>query len=1016
MSTVRLTALSMANPTALPFHSDTRATHRHSVQFYEDDSFLLDGLSRYIGGAIAAGDSAIAIATQDHLHGLCQRLQAGGLDIAKVTSEGRLLCLDAAETLARLMVEGEPDATRFQQIIGNTISQLASSAKGETRRVAAFGEMVALLWAEGKCEAAIHLEQLWNQLAQSHSFQLHCAYPLSLFSRPEDAVSIQAVCSEHSHVAPAEGYTALQEEDERLRAVALLQQKAQALEKQIQERDKLQIALREREAELTDFLENAIMPMHCVALDGTIMWANAAELALTGLNRDEYVGHNIREFHVDEEAIQEILLRLARKEELRGYKSRLRCKDGSTRIVRIYSNVLWKDEEFVHTRCFTLDVTERERSEQRISAQLAVTRLLADSGSHADVTERLLETMCEVSQCALAALWRLDEKKDELYCARIWAKPNLRDSEFANLTHSIRFRIGEGLPGRVWKSNQPVWIADLRLDDNLPRKTNAINDGLRSAFAFPIAVKGRVQGIIEFFSSQVRQPDDEFMNMMGSIGIQMGQAISRRQSDEARMKLAAIVESSDDGIVSKDLNGIVTSWNAAAERIFGYRNDEIVGRSITLIIPPELQDDELMILSKIRSGQRIEHFQTVRLRKDGTRIDVSLTISPIKDEDGRIIGAAKIARDITQQKRSEQAALQLAAIVESSDDAIVSKNLDGIITSWNKGAERIFGYTADEIVGEHITRIIPQELQDEELHIIESIKAGKRIDHFQTERVKKDGERVNISLTISPLKNPDGKIIGAAKIARDITQHKKLEAALHTSEKLASVGRLAATVAHEINNPLEAVTNYIYLAKQQPELSERVKRYLESADRELSRVSHIAQQTLGFYRDNSRPVPLVIAEVIDDVLAIYERKFSYKDLVVQRELEPGLSACTLQGELKQVLSNIVSNAIDASNEGGKIIIRARSSHDYHSQSPGIRITVADRGVGISPAHREKIFTPFFSTKKEVGTGLGLWITKDLLEKKGGRIHFRSRQSAPSGTVMSLFLPMAVSNTRTEVAA
>jgi len=1016
MSTVRLTVPSMANLTALPFHSDTPASQGHSVQFYEDDSFLLDGLSRYIGGALAAGDSAIAIATQDHRDGLCERLRAGGLDISKVTSEGRLLCLDAAETLARFMVDGAPDAYRFQQILGNAISNLASSAKGETRRVAAFGEMVALLWAEGKREAAIHLEQLWNQLAQSHSFQLHCAYPLSLFSHPDDGERVLKICEQHSHVSPGETYTALQSEEERLRAIALLQQKAQALETQLRERDKIQIALREREAELSDFLENAIMPMHWVALDGTILWANAAELALTGFDRAEYVGHNIREFHADEEAIHEILQRLARKEELHGYKARLRCKNGSTRIVRTYSNVYWKDGEFVHTRCFSVDITERERSEHRIAAQLAITRLLADSGSPSNFADRILETMCEVCECDFAALWLLDDQKNELYCSRRWAKPDFRDSEFAKLTDSVRFRIGEGLPGRVWQSNEPTWISDLRLDQNLPRKAVATSDHLNSAFAFPIAINDKVLGVIEFFSSQIRQPDTEFINMMATIGIQMGHATHRKQADEARIKLAAIVESSDDAIVSKDLNGIIRSWNAAAERIFGYSRDEIVGRSIILLIPPELQNDELMILSRIRAGERLDHFQTVRLRKDGTPVDVSLTVSPIRDENGQIVGAAKIARDITQQKKTELAALRLAAIVESSDDAIVSKNLNGIIMSWNKGAERILGYKSDEIIGQPITRIIPAELQEEEVHIIASIKAGKRIDHFQTERLKKNGERVNLSLTISPVKDRDGKIIGAAKIARDITQQKKLEETLHTSERLASVGRLAATVAHEINNPLEAVINYIYLAKQQPELPERVQRYLNSADRELSRVSHIAQQTLGFYRDNSQPVPLVIADVIDDVLTIYERKFAYKDLVVRREIEPGLSACTLQGELKQILSNLVSNAIDACHDGGKIIIHARTSHDYRSRRPGIRITVADNGVGISPAHREKVFTPFFSTKREVGTGLGLWITKDLLEKKQGSIHFRSRQSIPSGTVMSFFLPMTLSATHTGVAA
>jgi PAS domain S-box-containing protein len=660
--------------------------------------------------------------------------------------------------------------------------------------------------------------------------------------------------------------------------------------------------------------------------------------------------------------------------------------------------------------------TEREKGDRRALAHLVVTQLLAHSSSLREITDRVLETMCGVSGCEIAVLWQVDEQHQELYCVRRWSKPHLSDTEFAKATDSLRLRRGQGIPGRIWETNQPAWISDLRLDDNFPRQASAARDGLHSAFAFPVPVKDRVVGVIEFFSSQVREPDHEFMNMMAGIGIQMGQVASRNQQEDARTKLAAIVESSDDAIVSKDLNGIVTSWNAAAERIFGYTADEIVDRPITVLIPPELQSDELMILAKIRAGERIEHFQTVRLHKDGTPVDVSLTISPVKDDDGNIVGAAKIARDITHQKKSEQAALRLAAIVESSDDAIVSKDLNGIIKSWNKGAERIFGYREEEIVGQPITTIIPPELRHEEVEIIEKIKSGQRIDHFETERVAKNGNRVQLSLTISPVKDPDGKIIGAAKIARDVTQQKKLEAALHTSERLASVGRLAATVAHEINNPLEAVTNYIYLAKQQPGIPGKLKRYLESADRELARVSHIAQQTLGFYRDNSQPVSLVVAEIVEDVLAIYERKVQYKSLRVQRDIEPNLVVCTLQGELKQILSNLISNAIDACSEDGKIIIRARPSGDYRTGRPGIRISVADNGVGISAENWPRVFTPFFSTKREVGTGLGLWITKDLLEKRGGYIRFRSSQSSHSGTVMNIYLPMMVSTTQSGAAA
>ena len=268
----------------------------------------------------------------------------------------------------------------------------------------------------------------------------------------------------------------------------------------------------------------------------------------------------------------------------------------------------------------------------------------------------------------------------------------------------------------------------------------------------------------------------------------------------------------------------------------------------------------------------------------------------------------------------------------------------------------------------------------------------------------KAGERIHVSLTISPVKDKDGNIIGAAKIARDITRQKNIETALHTSERLASVGRLAATVAHEINNPLEAITNFIYLAKQQPDVAEKTRGYLKSADQELQRVAHLAQQTLGFYRDNTEPVSLVLKQVVEDVLAIYERKFRYKALLVESKVDPGLVAHTVQGELKQILSNLVVNAIDASSEGGKIIVRARAANDRRTGVPGIRITVADTGSGISDKDKPKIFTPFFTTKKEIGTGLGLWITKELVEKKGGHIRFRSRDSQKSGTVMSVYLP------------
>ena len=239
--------------------------------------------------------------------------------------------------------------------------------------------------------------------------------------------------------------------------------------------------------------------------------------------------------------------------------------------------------------------------------------------------------------------------------------------------------------------------------------------------------------------------------------------------------LSAIVDSSDDAIVSKTVDGIITSWNRAAEKIFGYSANEVIGRSIRLIIPPELQAEEDYVLGQIRRGERVEHYETVRQTKDGRIIDISLTVSPIRNAQGEVVGASKIARDISERKRLESL---MFAVIDSSGDAIVTKDLNGVITSWNGGAEKMFGYSASDVIGQSIRLIIPPELQGEEDYVLREIRRGNRIDHYETVRQAKNGRRVDISLTVSPIRNTQGTVIGASKIARDITDRKRLESLL----------------------------------------------------------------------------------------------------------------------------------------------------------------------------------------------------------------------------------------------
>ncbi|HEY1809890.1 MAG TPA: PAS domain S-box protein [Acidobacteriaceae bacterium] len=464
----------------------------------------------------------------------------------------------------------------------------------------------------------------------------------------------------------------------------------------------------------------------------------------------------------------------------------------------------------------------------------------------------------------------------------------------------------------------------------------------------------------------------------------------------------AFLEAAAMGMHRLDPDGTVLWANRTHLSLLSYDEARFVGHSLSefLADPPALID----ILRRLSSGQNV-HGCEVQLRcGDGHLRWFRIDASPHM-RDGEFDYAHCFVVEISEKRRADEAQMRLAAIVESSDDAIASKDLTGIITSWNAAAERILGYTAEEIVGRSILTIIPPELHKDEPEILRKIQAGERIEHFETIRLTKEGERINVSLTVSPVRDQTGKIIGAAKILRDVTEQKKLEAALRTTERLASVGRLAATVAHEINNPLEAVTNLLYLACQNPDLPESARTCLTAADEELRRVAHIARQTLGFYRDTSSPVRIPVATAVGEILAIYDRRFHYKGIRIASEIPADLYLCVLQGEFKQIISNLVSNAIDASPQDCRLGIRAWNSRHPRTGAPGIRLVVADQGSGIPKAIRSRIFTPFFTTKRDVGTGLGLWIVRDLLVRRGGSILCRSRAEGPrTGTAMMIFLP------------
>jgi two-component system CheB/CheR fusion protein len=419
---------------------------------------------------------------------------------------------------------------------------------------------------------------------------------------------------------------------------------------------------------------------------------------------------------------------------------------------------------------------------------------------------------------------------------------------------------------------------------------------------------------------------------------------------------------------------------------------------------PRLRTLLEQILPKRQTVQNfeVEHeFAGIGLR---TMLLSAQTLSSIPDAEPMILLAME---DITDRKQAELAKARLAAIVECSDDGIIGKTLNGIIETWNAGAERLFGYSQQEAIGQSITLLIPPDRIGEEPVILERIRRGEHIQHYESVRRRKDGRLLDVSLTISPIVDSNGQIVGASKIARDITDRKLAEAALIKTEKLAAAGRLAATLAHEINNPLQAVTNLMNLLRLSPRLDENEQGYAAMAEDELRRVVHLTQQSLSFYRESIHPVAVDMDTVLDGVLDLYSKRLQAKGVAITKRNRSGAVAVnSYPGEIRQVLSTLLLNAMEAASSGGTISVGIRKSrHWKNSASDGVRVAIADSGIGIPPHNITRIFEPFFTTKGEQGTGLGLWVASGIISRLGGSIQVRSSvRPGRSGTCFSVFLP------------
>ena len=508
----------------------------HFVQFYESDDFLAQTVADFFAEGISAGEAAIVIATDVHRAAIDARLRAAGLDVDEAARTGQYIRLDAAATLDRFMRRGALDPIRFAEVIGGVISQAAVPGG---RPVRTFGEMVALLALEGQTAAALQLERLWNDLQHTHSFSLLCAYPMHRLGGPHFATLIADVCAVHSRTMPTEAYTTLTDEDDRIRLVAQLQQRAATLATEVAQRERAERLLR-------DFLETAAVGMHSVGPDGTIVWANRAELDLLGYAHDEYVGHHIADFYVDRAVIDDILARLASGERLCDQPARLRHKDGSHRDVLLDSSVLWEDGRYIHTRCFTRDVTEVRRLERehidllereraaRAAAEQAAARSrrlqeIASQLSHslepAQVLATIARAAADLLDAPVGAVFLLDrDAQNEGF--------SLAAAHGIDLSRTPELRLPRhaSLAGRAIDEGRTLVVDDVREAPGataLPALLTGETAG--SEIAAPITAGADRLGVVKAFSPTVRRFTTDDADLLDALAAAAAVALTNAQ-------------------------------------------------------------------------------------------------------------------------------------------------------------------------------------------------------------------------------------------------------------------------------------------------------------------------------------------------------------------------------------------------------------------------------------------------------------------------------------------------------
>jgi PAS domain S-box-containing protein len=511
---------------------------------------------------------------------------------------------------------------------------------------------------------------------------------------------------------------------------------------------------------------------------------NEAAIRTYGYSRSEFLDMTIEDVRPGDEVprLREVLKNLKATDRMVGIW-RHRTKDGAIIEVEVLSSevsVMGRRARLVLVN----DVTERMRAERHRATETAVTRVLVDARSSADAAPKVLAAICDTEDWAVGEVWLYDPEATVLRRDGTWYTPQLYGvsaSEYG--TTSMTCRPGEGLVGRTWSSNAPIWIRDVHDEKDFERGEAAMRLGLRGALAVPIRKMSGVAGVMLFFSQSEREPDEQLVDLLIDIGSRIGKILDLNRA-EAKKRLAeeafqkAFYASPIPMAISGLKDGRFSEVNDQFLRMFEYERDQVLGHRSTELKMWEDPIQRSGLASRLREQGSIRDAEIAIRTKSGRIRRVLLSVEPLEMRDQPAI----ITVDVTDVNMAQEAKARLGAIVEGSDDAILGKTLEGKITSWNEAAERIYGYTAQEAIGQPIAMIVPDDRRAELDGIMARLRKGETLSAFETVRVRKDGRKIVVSVTISPVRDLADRVIGASSIARDATERKRSDQLLRRSE------------------------------------------------------------------------------------------------------------------------------------------------------------------------------------------------------------------------------------------